>query len=123
VVPGSVDGYGIEPHNFIVKPGEKIFLYAELVGFSYKPIKSLNLMNFTADLIISDKAGQVLTGFQNLPISTIISHHKNKELILTVSMTQTSSFPVGDYVLKYIIRDAVSGNNFSIVKNIKIDNI
>ena len=34
------------------KPGEKIFLYVEPVGFSYKPIKSLNLMNFTADLIV-----------------------------------------------------------------------
>jgi len=38
-------------------------------------------------------------------------------------MTQTNQFPVGDYVLKYIIHDAVSGNSFSIVKNIKIDNI
>ena len=125
VVPGSVNGYGIyEPHNSnSFKPGEKISLYVEPIGFSYKPLQSLHLMNFTADLLVSDKAGHVLTGFQNLPISTIISHHKNKELTLSVSMTQTSPFPLGDYVLKYIIHDAVSGNSFSIVKDIKIANI
>ena len=125
VVPGSVNGYGIyEPHNSnSFKPGDKISLYVEPIGFSDKPIQSLNLMNFTADLLVSHKAGHVLTGFQNLPISTIISHHKNKELTLSVSITQTSPFPLGDYVLKYIIHDAVSGNSFSIVKDIKIANI
>jgi hypothetical protein len=124
VVPGSVNGYGIyEPHNSSFKPGEKISIYVEPIGFSYKPIRSLYLMNFTADLLVSDKAGHILTGFQNLPISTIVSHHKNKELTLTVSMRQTNPFPLGDYVLKYIIHDAVSGNSFSIIKNIKIANI
>src|SRR5215472_5947446 len=78
VVPGSVDGYGIyQSHNSsIFKPGEKIVLYIEPVGYSYKPIGSLFLMNFTGDVLISDKAGHVLTGFQNLPLSTLISHHK-----------------------------------------------
>jgi hypothetical protein len=102
---------------------EKIILYVEPIGYAYKQIQSLNLMNFTADLLVSDKAGQVLTGFQDLPISTILSHYRNKELILTIGLTQTSQFSVGDYVLKYNIYDIVSGNNFSIVKNIKIANI
>jgi hypothetical protein len=122
VVPGSGQGYGIyEPHNStIFKPGEKISLYVEPIGYAYKPVQSLNVMNFTADLLVSDKSGRVLTGFQDLPISTILSHHKNKELILTIGLTQTSPFPVGDYILKYIIHDTVSGNSFSIIKNIKI---
>ena len=96
VVPGSVNGFGIyEPHNSnSFKPGEKISLYVEPIGFSYKPIQSLNLMNFTADLLVSDKTGHLLTGFQDLPISTIISHHKNKELTLSISMTQTNPFPL-----------------------------
>src|SRR5215831_8400006 len=40
VVPGSVNGYGIyQSHNSsIFKPGEKIVLYMEPVGYSYKPI-------------------------------------------------------------------------------------
>ena len=125
VVPGSVEGYGIyEPHNSTTfMPGEKISLYVEPIGYAYKPVQSLNLMNFTADLLVSDKTGHVLIGFQDLPISTILSHHKNKELILTIGLTQTSPFPVGDYILKYIVHDAVSGNSFSIIKNIKIANM
>jgi len=124
VVPGSGQGYGIyEPHNSTTfKPGEKISLYVEPTGYAYKQVQSLNLMNFTADLLVSNKEGHILTGFQDLPISTILSHHKNKELILTVGLTQTSPFPLGDYILKYIIHDTVSGNSFSIVKNIKISN-
>jgi hypothetical protein len=63
-----------------------------------------------------------VTGLQNLPISTLISHYKNKELILTVSLTQTNPFPTGDYVLKYTIHDVPSGNSFDILKNISIAN-
>ena len=124
VVPGSVNGYGIyQSHNSsIFKPGEKIVLYIEPVGYSYKPIGSLFLMNFTGDVLISDKAGHVLTGFQNLPLSTLNSHHKNKELTLTVSLTQTNPFPPGEYVLKYTIHDLPSGNSFDIIKNIRIAN-
>lgn len=94
IVPGSVNGYGIcQSHNSsIFKPGQKILLYIELVGYSYKPMGSLFLMNFTADLLISDKAGHVLSGFQNLPISTLLSRHQNKELEITVRLTQTNHF-------------------------------
>jgi hypothetical protein len=124
VVPGSVNGYGVyQAHNSsIFKPGEKILLYIEPASYSYKPVGSLFLMNFTADVLVSDKAGHVLTGLQNLPISTLISHYKNKELILTVSLIQTNPFPVGDYVLKYTVHDVPSGNSFDILKNIRIAN-
>ena len=121
VVPGSVNGYGIyQSHNSsIFKPGEKIVLYMEPMDYSYKPIGSLFLMNFTGDVLISDKAGHVLTGFQNLPLSTLNSHHKKKELTLTVSLTQTKPFPPGEYVLKYTIHDLPSDNSFDIIKNIR----
>jgi hypothetical protein len=124
IVPGSVNGYGIyQSHNSsFFKPGEKIVLYMEPVDYSYKQIGSLFLMNFTGDVLISDKAGHVLTGFQNLPLSTLNSHHKNKELTLTVSLTQTKPFPPGEYVLKYTIHDLPSGNSFDIIKNIRIAN-
>src|SRR5207244_1480210 len=81
--------------------------------------KTLYLMNFTADVVISNKSGQILAGFQNLPISQIVSHYKNKELNLVVSLSQSNPFPPGDYILKYIIHDKPSGNSFDIKKNIK----
>ena len=122
VVPGSVDGYGIyQSHNSsIFKPGEVISLYVEPAGFSYKPLGSLFLMNFTADIVISDKAGQIHGGVQNLPVSLLLSHHQNKELDLTIDLTQNHPFPTGDYVLKYTIHDVPSGKSFDILKNISI---
>ena len=131
VVPGSSHGYGIyeEHKSNVFKPGEKIALYIEPVGFTHRPItdttnksETLYLSNFTADVIISDKAGKVLGGVQNLPVSEILSHHKNNEISLTVSLTQSNPFPVGDYMVKYLIRDVPSGNTFQIVKNIKVAN-
>ena len=119
----SVNGYGVyQVHNSsIFKPGEYILLYIEPAGYSYKPVGSLFLMNFTADIVISNKtSGHVLAGFQNVPISTLISHHKNKELFMIITVNQSTPFPPGNYVLKYIIHDVPSGNSFDIVKNIMI---
>jgi len=131
VIPGSSHGYGVyeEHKSNVFKPGEKIALYIEPVGFTHRPItgttnksETLYLSNFTADVVISDKAGKVLGGVQNLPVSEILSHHKNIEISLTVSLTQSNPFPVGDYMVKYLIRDVPSGNTFQIVKNIKVGN-
>jgi hypothetical protein len=101
----------------------------EPIGFTHRPItgttnksETLYLSNFTADVVISDKAGKVLGGVQNLPVSEILSHHKNNEISLTVSLTQSNPFPVGDCMVKYLIRDVPSGTTFQIVKNIKVGN-
>jgi hypothetical protein len=122
IVPGSDKGYGMyQAHNSsIFKPGEKITLYVEPAGFSYKPFGSQFLMNFTADVVISDKAGQIRGGVQNLPVSLLLSHHQNKELDLTIGLTQNHPFPLGDYVLRYTIHDVSSGSSFDILKNIRI---
>jgi hypothetical protein len=77
-------------------------------------------MNFTADIVISDKAGQIRGGVQNLPVSLLLSHRQNKELDLTIDLTQNHPFPTGDYVLKYTIHDVPSGKSFDILKNISI---
>jgi hypothetical protein len=69
VVPGSSHGYGVyeEHKSNVFKPGEKIALYIEPVGFTHRPVagttnksETLYLSNFTADVVISDKAGKVL---------------------------------------------------------------
>jgi len=48
VVPGSVNGYGVyQAHNSsIFKPGEKILLYIEPAGYSYKLVGSLFFNEF-----------------------------------------------------------------------------
>jgi len=131
VVPESVGGYGVyeELASNTFAPGEDIALYSEPVGFSYKPIISNGtngetqyLMNFTADLVITDTEGNVLGGFQDLPISEIISHHQNKEVNLVITLSQSSPFPEGNYKVLYTVHDEPSGNTFEISKDVVISN-
>ena len=131
VVPESVGGYGVYEKlaSNTFAPGEDIVLYSEPVGFSYKPIISNGtngetqyLMNFTADLVITDTGGNVLGGFQDLPISEIISHHQNKEVNLVITLSQSSPFPEGNYKVLYTVHDEPSGNTFEISKDVVISN-
>jgi hypothetical protein len=128
VVPETVGGYGVyEEHPSTFSPGEDIVLYVEPVGFSHEPIRAtlpgnetLYLMNFTADVVISDTAGNVLGEFQDLPISQIVSHHQNKEINLVITLSQSAPFPEGNYRLLYTIHDEPSGNIIEIAKAAEI---
>jgi len=82
--------------------------------------ETLYLMNFTADVVISDTVGNVLGGFQDLPISQIVSHHQNKEINLVITLSQSAPFPEGNYRLLYTIHDEPSGNIIEIAKAAKI---
>ena len=91
----------------------------EPVGYSYGNMTSENgdqlySMNFTVDFTISAPNGTILAGQENLPLSNLVSHHQNKELMLQMSIDQTSPFPPGDYVLRYTFTDENSGKSFDI---------
>jgi hypothetical protein len=130
VIPDSIGGYGVykeHPSSNAFLPGEDIVLYVEPVGFSHEPVgptlpdnQTLYLMNFTADVVILDTQGNVLEGFQDLPISQIVSHHQNKEINLVITLSQSQPFPAGDYRLLYTIHDEPSGSTFELTKDVKI---
>ena len=122
-------GYGIyqERNSNVFKPGEDIILYIEPSGFTYKSLrddqgKLLYSMDFAPTATIYDKNGNVLAGPLEIPNIDIISHYKNKEIIIPFTLSQTSPFPPGDYIIKYAITDINSGKSFDIVKDVKISN-
>ena len=122
--PGGYGMYGARKSN-VFKPGETFLLYVEPVGYTYGTVTdedgtTLYTMNFTLDFLISDKNGTVLGGQQDVPISNVVSHHQNKELILTISIDQSSPFPPGDYVITYEVTDENSGKSFDIPKDVTI---
>jgi photosystem II reaction center protein PsbP len=125
---GSATGYGVYvQHPSVFKPGDSIVLYVEPVGFAHKPLidnmgNTLYQINFTADIIISDNQGRQLAALKDIPAGSINSHHKNTEMFLTVKLDQKTPFPIGDYKITYIVKDASSGKSFQIVKPIKIAN-
>jgi hypothetical protein len=125
VIPDSLQGYGVyEKHQSnVFAQGETLLLYIEPVEFGYSPITNKNnetlyLMNFTWNMLLSDKQGDILGSTKDH--LQIISHHKNKEVYLTPHIEQTQPFPEGDYVVKYAVTDETSGKSFEVVKDIKI---
>ena len=128
IEPGSATGYGIyeeRENDNIFRPGETIQLYAEPVGFGHQPIiddagNTLYSIDLAADIIISDVNGNELEAVEDLPISDIVSHRQNTELHLTLTLTQESPFPVGDYIVSYIVYDQVTGESFEIDQRITI---
>jgi hypothetical protein len=92
--PGGYGMYDARKSN-VFKPGETFLLYVEPIDYTYGTVTDsdgnrLYSMNFTLDFFISDKNGKVLTGQQDIPISNLVSHHQNKELILNISIDQSS---------------------------------
>jgi hypothetical protein len=126
-VSSEPSGYGMydEKESDVFAPGETFLLYVEPVGYSYGNVTDENgdqlyTMNFTADFTISTPNGTILAGQEDLPLSNLISHHQNKELMLQMSIDQTSPFPSGDYVLRYTFTDENSGESFDIEKNVTV---
>ena len=72
------------------------------------------------NFLISDKNGTVLTGQQDIPISNLVSHRQNKELILTISLDQSSPFQPDNYIITYRVTDENSGKSFDINKNVTV---
>jgi hypothetical protein len=66
----------------------------------------------TADYIISDSSGTVLATIEALPAASLFSHARNTEFSLTLTLSQEEPFPVGDYILTYIVHDDVTGQSF-----------
>src|SRR5215210_5093128 len=138
IAEGSNSGYGIYREHLpgdVFRRGETIVLYVEPVGFGHQPIAdtssqdggnntapgSLYLINMTADYIISDSTGSELQTLEDLPAASLISHRQNTEFPLTLTLSQEQPFPVGDYIITYVITDEVSGQSFQIEKRITID--
>ncbi len=120
-------GFGLydEKVSNTFRPGEDIILYIEPEGFEYGTAtdgvnKKLYTIDFTADFTISDTEGNVLTGQQGLPVGKIVLPYQEKKVFIPFTITQTTPFPSGTYIITYTIHDANSGKSFDIVKEVII---
>ena len=131
IEPDSAIGYGIyEEHanNNIFRPGETIELYLEPVAFGHQQIRddngnTLYLMNLTADIILSDVNGNEILTFEDAPVGSMISYRQNTEMHVTLTVRQTQPFPVGDYIVTYVVHDQVKGESFQIDRRITIADV
>jgi len=106
-------------------PGETMYLYVEPVGFTHSPssnesVNTQYTIDISADIIISAPNGTELASIIDLPVIKVTSHQKNTELSLLLTLTQIKPFPIGDYNIKYVVKDKPSGRTFDITKEITI---
>jgi hypothetical protein len=128
VIPNSVNGYGIydEHRSNIFKPGEPIVLYVEPIGFTHKKLtdesgNALYNVKLIPSVIISSKIDNKSASI-DFPQFAFTSHHKNTEAELTITVTQNTPIPEGEYKILYTIKDAQSNKSFDIIKKVVISN-
>jgi len=126
VIPNSVNGYGIydEHRSNIFKPGEPIVLYVEPIGFTHKKLTDESgnaLYKLIPSVIISSKIDNKSASI-DFPQFAFTSHRKNTEAELTITVTQNTPIPEGEYKILYTIKDAQSNKSFDIIKKVVISN-
>ena len=128
VIPNSVNGYGIydEHRSNIFKPGEPIVLYVEPIGFTHKKLtdesgNALYNVKLIPSVIISSKIDNKSASI-DFPQFAFTSHRKNTEAELTITVTQNTPIPEGEYKILYTIKDAQSNKSFDITKKVIISN-
>jgi hypothetical protein len=102
------------------KPGEKLTVYAEPIGYGWKHIADgLFEFGFVVDFLVKSPDGKILAGNQNFARLVQQSHVRNREFMLTLNLDLTGANP-GDYVLEYTLHDISSDKSTSFELPFKI---
>jgi hypothetical protein len=113
-VSGSPDGFGIydpRPDN-VFKPGEKLIIYVEPVGFAWQAKEGLNHAQLVVDLIMKDGEGNVVAQQQGFGTFTFDSREQNTET-MTVVTIDFGEAPAGKYTAELKFNDTVGDKSAS----------
>ena len=103
--PAPVIGSYQVRENNVFRPGEKLLVYAEPVGYSWKPVDGGKFeFGFDLDLLIVKPNGDVIAGQQNFQNIVFQNRLRLTELMFNLTVT-LSGIPEGDYVMQVVIRD------------------
>lgn len=108
------EGFGIyNPRpDTVFKPGEKLIIYVEPVGFTWKPQDGLNHAELVADLILKDGEGTVVGEQEGFATFTFDSRDQNMEVMSAVTIDFTEA-PAGKYVAELKFTDELGDKSAS----------
>jgi hypothetical protein len=121
-IEGEPHGFGLyqERSTKEFKPGEKIVVYAEPVGYGWKDAgQGMFELGFVVDFLIKSKDGEVLAGKENFMRIVTESHTRNMEFMVVLTLNMSSA-PAGDYVVEYKLHDIASDKSATFEMPFKI---
>ena len=121
-VKGEPRGFGLyEEHSSNeFRPGEKVIVYAEPVGYGWKDLgNGMFQLGFVVDFVIKSKDGEILAGKDNFMRIATDSHTRNLEFMVVLTLNMSSA-PAGDYVIEYKLHDIASDKTASFQMPFKI---
>lgn len=108
-------GFGMyaQRRDSVFKPGEPLVIYAEPVGYGWKDAGN-GQFDFGLDtgFVIKRRSGEVLGGNQNFGKLAWVSHVRNREVMVNLTLNVTG-LPPGDYVVEFQLRDITGSKTAS----------
>jgi hypothetical protein len=101
-------GFGIyDPRaDSVFKPGEKLYIYVEPVGFTWKKQDGLNRAELVADLVLKDEEGTVLGEQKGFGTFKFESREQNMEVLTSLTIDFTEA-PAGKYAAELTFTDKI----------------
>lgn len=112
----SIEAYGVytEKSGTIFAPGEQLVVYAEPVGYGYKPgADGTNTFGFNFDLVVKTEDGEIVAGKDNFASFELVSKTQNREFLVSLTLSLNEA-PPGNYILQYLAHDIASDETASI---------
>ena len=95
------------------KPGEKLFVYIEPIGFVWKERDGLKHAELVADLVLKDAEGTVLAEQEGFGTFTFDSRDQNTEVITALTIDFTEA-PEGKYTAELKFTDMLGKKSATI---------
>jgi len=109
--PGGFGVYDPRPDS-VFKPGEKLIIYVEPVGFTWQPKNGLNHAQLVVDLVLKDGDGNVVAQQQGFGNFSFDSHEQNMETMTAVTIDFAEA-PAGKYAAELTFHDTVGDKSAS----------
>jgi hypothetical protein len=87
-----------------VKPGEKLVVYVEPVGYVWRAEGDFFHFGVATDFLVKSSTGQILGGQDNFSSIVLRSRARVTEFMLNLTLTPDGA-PAADYVLQFTLRD------------------
>lgn len=110
--PGGFGVYDPRPDS-VFKPGEKLLIYVEPVGFTWQPKNDLNHAQLVVDLVLKDGEGNVVAQQQGFGTFTFDSREQNMETMTAVTI-DFGDAPPGKYAAELTFHDTVGDKSANV---------